>query len=437
MATRNAYRSQPQFVVASVGAPDEVRRKSAYVCDGTADDVQIQAALDEASAEGFGAVEVYGDDFSLSAGLTIPSNTTLMSSGPRAATLTWVDGSYHRIQNSDTSGGNSFIRIDNLRLNFGGLSTSEDFHGIRFQNLTDFWMTNVELSHAPHHNLVSIDDTGGSARWYINNCVSHDAGQRTGTDGDGFRPADGFTIGTPDDGAVLTNCRAYSNSHHGFHIGPGCIVNACHSYSNTESNLFMEGDESQCIGGVYRSPSDSHNILVQDSENGVISGAYCFDSGGTSADNVRINGDGNAGFKVVGCTVQDSGRSLIRVQGSDGILINGNILDGAADASRGIHIIDADHVTVTGNQIKNVDNSPGNGIQIEIVSGTIDQTLIQGNQIYSCATGVNIENDASLTDVFIDGNMFDGNSSADLTDAGSKATVGSDFAGLTSKYALA
>lgn len=423
-------------VIAS-DAPQWQKTYGKYVCDGVADDVQIQAALDEAATTGNGVV-LSGGNFALAAGITIASNVVFSGSGIKSTTLTWAEGSYHRVQNSDTTNGNSFITIEKMTMLFGGIAASADFHGIRFQNVTDFWMDTVELSSAPHHNLVSID--GGSdtnARWYISNCVSHDAGQRTATDGDGFRPSDGFTIGTPDDGAVLTNCRAYSNSHHGFHIGSGCIVNACLSYSNNENNLYMAGDEAQCIGGIYRLPTASHNILVENCENGVISGAYVFDSGSTSADTIRINSGGNAGFRVIGCTIQDSGRTLVRAQGSDHILIQGNVIDGGTSGTRGIHIIDADHVAVVGNQIRNCSTSPGNGVQIEIVSGTIDQTLIQGNQIYANATGVNIENDASVTDVFIDGNMFDANTSANLTDAGGKATIGSDFSGLTSKYALA
>lgn len=82
-------------VVASADAPADVRAAARYVCDGVADNVQIQAALDAAKADGGGIVQLSVGTFNLAATLTISGNTdeddadttTLRGVGAQATTL--------------------------------------------------------------------------------------------------------------------------------------------------------------------------------------------------------------------------------------------------------------------------------------------------------------------------------------------------------------
>lgn len=82
-------------VVAAADASAEVRAAARYVCDGVADNVQIQAALDAAKAEGGGIVQLSGGTFNLTAALSITGNTdeddadttTLRGAGAQATTL--------------------------------------------------------------------------------------------------------------------------------------------------------------------------------------------------------------------------------------------------------------------------------------------------------------------------------------------------------------
>lgn len=82
-------------VVASADAPADVRAAARYVCDGVADNVQIQAALDAAKADGGGIVQLSVGTFNLAATLTITGNTdeddadttTLRGVGAQATTL--------------------------------------------------------------------------------------------------------------------------------------------------------------------------------------------------------------------------------------------------------------------------------------------------------------------------------------------------------------
>lgn len=86
---------------------------SQYYCDGTADDVQIQQALDAASTAGGGIVFVKEGIYDITAILTIPSNTILQGVGWKtilkaSVTLNSV------ITNKDTTNGNVNIIIRDL-----------------------------------------------------------------------------------------------------------------------------------------------------------------------------------------------------------------------------------------------------------------------------------------------------------------------------------
>lgn len=84
------------LLVAASNAPAAVKAKADYVCDGTADNVEIQAAIDAAKAQGGGVVQLSAGAFSLAATITISGNTneddadsiTLVGAGQQATTLT-------------------------------------------------------------------------------------------------------------------------------------------------------------------------------------------------------------------------------------------------------------------------------------------------------------------------------------------------------------
>ncbi|WP_329032268.1 SGNH/GDSL hydrolase family protein [Streptomyces sp. NBC_01725] len=87
-------------IVASSTAPADVRAAATYVCDGIADQVQIQAALDDARDNGGGEVQLTVGDFHLSAPLSIEGTDdvdteigiALRGQGARATMLTAGDG---------------------------------------------------------------------------------------------------------------------------------------------------------------------------------------------------------------------------------------------------------------------------------------------------------------------------------------------------------
>ena len=79
------------LVVAASDSPDLSRAQADYVCDGAADQVEIQRALSALGNAG-GTVTLTEGTFYLSGDLNIPSNVILEGKGPDATWLKWSSG---------------------------------------------------------------------------------------------------------------------------------------------------------------------------------------------------------------------------------------------------------------------------------------------------------------------------------------------------------
>ncbi len=87
-------------LVAASGAPTVVKNKADFVCDGTADDVEIQAAIDAAKAQGGGIVQLTAGLFNIATQLEItgnvdednPDTITLIGAGQHATLLDCASG---------------------------------------------------------------------------------------------------------------------------------------------------------------------------------------------------------------------------------------------------------------------------------------------------------------------------------------------------------
>ena len=80
-------RSGFTILVASDDADADLKNAAQYVCDGTADEVQIQAAIDAAIAMGGACVELSAGDFAIDAGITMTGDTVLSFKGQGNSTI--------------------------------------------------------------------------------------------------------------------------------------------------------------------------------------------------------------------------------------------------------------------------------------------------------------------------------------------------------------
>ena len=132
-------------LVAASDAPASVQSRAQYVCDGTADDVQIQAAIDAALAEGGGRIILSAGTFNLAAQLVLAGaddveteiDLTLTGQGPKVTTL------------AAGSGLDSAIHLTEV---------------IR-AHLADFGITITGASHGISSNTTSGADSGHRSFW--------------------------------------------------------------------------------------------------------------------------------------------------------------------------------------------------------------------------------------------------------------------------------
>ncbi len=121
--TRRKTGGTATFVVASSDATPNTKVKADYVCDGTADQVQIQAALDALPATG-GKVYLAEGNFVLSDQISITSKTALIGAGFSTVLDATAITTKSVIVNSDVGGGNEKIELRHFTINAGGASAT-------------------------------------------------------------------------------------------------------------------------------------------------------------------------------------------------------------------------------------------------------------------------------------------------------------------------
>ncbi|HEY9370450.1 hypothetical protein [Streptomyces sp.] len=139
-------------VVASATAPADVRAAAAYLCDGTADQVQIQQAIDDAQDEGGGIVQLSVGDFNLAAPVSIqgtanvddPLTVILRGCGKNATTLKPASG-----QNGILIGNWAQFHLEDLGVVIQGASSGIVSTSTTTTTTLSFWdssMRNIRIS---------------------------------------------------------------------------------------------------------------------------------------------------------------------------------------------------------------------------------------------------------------------------------------------------
>lgn len=81
------YVNRNAYVVAASTAPAATKLVARYVCDGVADEVEINAAIAEAAAAGGGVVLLSEGTFTIASGIVLDNYVTLMGAGINATTI--------------------------------------------------------------------------------------------------------------------------------------------------------------------------------------------------------------------------------------------------------------------------------------------------------------------------------------------------------------
>jgi parallel beta-helix repeat protein len=169
-----------------------------YVCDGTADDVQIQAAIDAANASGGGDVYIKAGTFNEATAIVPKSNVHIYGAGIGVTIIKQASGI-----NSDVIAGSSVsnFSINNLGIDGNKANNATGDNGISLTNCNGIRIKNV----SSYNNILKgINFTGG----YNNKTIDCDLYDN---DSNGVCYASNSGVG----GAIY-NCEANN-----------CIVHAC------------------------------------------------------------------------------------------------------------------------------------------------------------------------------------------------------------------
>lgn len=285
-----------------------------YTCDGTADNVQIQAAIDYAEANGGGIVRIMEGNYAIAATVNMKQNVQLEGVGI-ATNLTLANGvnapalKIDRVNNAAIRN----LHIDGNKADQSSGSALEVDGYTWMTTITDVSVTNAkesgilfssavaEYSYEPHLERVAVNNCDGSG-FTFGYCMdvvgidlySEDNGEY------GFKHYDS--------GGNYWHAHAYDNAgSYGIYIDPSATNNrfvACFSENNDQHGIMMKGignslvdcyiyDNSKSSAGSYS------GIILQDATECTISNCRITDTKGEKTQDKPIVEVGSSDYNLI------------------------------------------------------------------------------------------------------------------------------------------
>jgi parallel beta-helix repeat protein len=229
------------LVVAANNSLDTARAD--YICDGTADDVQIQEALDDLPAVG-GKVVLLEGSYATESNITIPANTTFEGQGS-STTITASDAS---ITNAITIDGDNICIRDMQVYLAAGCGTAGSRPNVIFAN--------------------------GYDRLLLMNLYLY--GDKTVSDGSVTRQ-NGIILNNCDYSRIV-NCEATNNEYNGIRLydSNSNIVDNCLSTNNDLDGIYIDSTEHNTVTNCTTTGSGERGIQVKSSDNTTIKTALVY-----------------------------------------------------------------------------------------------------------------------------------------------------------------
>ncbi len=322
------------FVVA---AHDSLDNENAdFVCDGTDDQVEIQAAIDNLLAIG-GSIYLREGTYIVSGDIKISkSNVTLVGAG--ASTVIKIRDSHDANINVIYASGKSGLLIQNLRIDGNKANqTSGTMFGIYF--------TSVENSKIIDCWVEDLRNNGINLESSSNNTVMCNTCQGNGDHG--------IRLCSSSNNNTITSNTCQGNSHEGIRL------------DSSNNNNTVTGNNCQGNGdhGIYLYLSNNNNTVT------------CNTCQGNGDEGIRL--DSSSNNTVTGNTCQGNSYSGIDLYNSSNNTVTGNTCQGN-QISYGIYLYSSSNNTVTGNNCQGNDE----GIYLERSSNnTVTGNNCQGNDV--------------------------------------------------------
>ncbi len=399
---------------------NELRRQSGGVYNAlyygsTMSGVEIQAAIDAASAAGGGTVLIPSGTWTVAAALSVPSNVKIMGDGDSTIVRPVITSYLKVFINSDTVGGNTNIEICDLTIDGRNSELvynnpgSFAHYGIYFSKITDlkinnvkiinFWAGGIWLDYITRLNVNKVKildcwfsglDINYNCRWQtISDCFVYGTIWKAGLFSHAYR-----CNGTD---AVYTNCIAYHSGDAGFGVGLWNFANRakrislinCMSVDCRDFPFYVGYAENCKVVGCYASMMDEAGGWSQPggSAGGGIGFAYV--DGLVISDNICV-GNGMSGILC-----SDQGADFY----ADHIVISNNVCmnnGGVGTTQAGIFLYAESaaylrECTVTGNICGDNQVTPTQWTGIRTSTGTNYKHIISNNVCFgNKASGMTI-----------------------------------------------
>lgn len=364
----------------TVCASDSREKYADYRCNGTNDNVEIQAALDALPATG-GEVVLLDGTYNIEASLVLDSYQTLRGCG-RNTILTTTTADVDIITATGGDGSEKVgILIADLCVdgNAGGVANDS---GIVWTYVDYSKITNVWSKDNGEHGIYTT---------YCNHCEFNG----------------NVCEGNTGSGIQLDYLSHYNT----------VCENICEG--NGYGIRLNEGNGNSVTGNTCQGNTDG--IILADADFNTISGNSCI---GNTTEGINIGSSHRN--TICGNTIYDNGTTGIYLAGSDYCAITGNLC--VRNGYYGIHISSSDHCNVTGNHC--IENSQDTDDTYDNIQVAGDYNLISSNVCRQGALanqpqyGIDI---ASGTKNIIQGNdLHDAGLMANFNDAGTVTTVEDD-----------
>jgi len=335
------------ILVAASDAPDVIKNTANYICDGTADDVEIQAAITATPTAG-GNIVLSPGTFNISARVDFGSHTDLAFTGQGWSSILKLTA------NTDTqvlgsSAGCKRITIKNLTIdgNRSNQAAGTTRQGIRFVSAVaqDIWIDHVYI-HDTYNHGISLS----CIKVNISNCLLDSCGIGP-TPGDG-----GIILNSTSDSCIISGCEIRNSGADGIsNQGNRHTISSNKSHDNQDTGINLAGFGHICTNnetylnyncGINSGAGD--NLLISNNisyANGRGTGVNTTHAGIRIRDHT-INVDTSLGVVVVGNRCFDD-TATYPLGGSTGQLYGIEIMKGVVIGNS-----PPDYLTIMGNDLR-------------------------------------------------------------------------------------
>jgi hypothetical protein len=326
-----------------------------YVCDGTADNVEIQAAINAVSAAGGGTVQVKVGTYNIASNINMASNVSLVGSGKGTMFVMAI---------------NTTVKID--------AKTNASVEAIGFDG----------SAHSTTNNFcVYVQDSTDVllARNYVTNA-----------NGFGFF----ITASASNTCSRITIRENYLQGKGNNDVIGGGAANSTGAVVS-DVNIYGNNVVQDCTTNSYDNVLDIVKVLRVTVDNNIFRGRVQFGTEQFPNSNSKITN--NILWPAINKTTSVL---LVTTYGTatspaDGITISGNMIQSGGVKIVGISGQPVKHVTISGNTIKG--ETVLNGVELTYVS----ESAVTGNVITNTTAGVAM---TSCADMLIDSNQFSSSS---------------------------